>query len=107
MANDAEKLEVISRYYRLLDEEVRRRLDRIKQSDGIAKQFSSLGYSQILEHIYEIHLRHEQVKDQKCFAHKQTIEQIKADAQHDCLDEIKMFIRDNIGSMKKTENGHD
>jgi len=107
MANDAEKLEVISGYYRMLDDDVRRRLDRIKQSDGNAKHFSQLGYSQILENMYEIHLRHEQAKEQKCAEHLKIIEKIKCESQRDCIEEIKKFISDNIGSAKKPGNGHD
>lgn len=107
MTNDAEKLEVISGYYRMLDEDVRRRLDRIKQSDGNAKHFSPLGYSQILDTIFEIHLKHEQAKDEKCAEYEKIIERIKADAHRGCIEEIKRFIGDNIGSMKKTGSEHD
>ena len=107
MTNDAEKLEVISGYYRMLDDDMRRRLDRIRQSDGNAKHFSPLGYSQILDNMYEIHLKHEQVKEKKCAEYERIIEKIKSDSQRDCIDEIKKFVSDNIGSLKKSGSDHD
>ena len=102
MANDAEKLEVISGYYKLLEEDIRRRLDRIKQSEGAGRSLLPLGYSQILDHIYEIHLKFEKEKYNQCAKYKEIIEKIKAHTQNECFEEIKSFLLNNIGGIKRT-----
>ncbi|HRZ86740.1 MAG TPA: hypothetical protein P5287_02900 [bacterium] len=100
MASDAEKLEVISGYYRLLDEEARRRLERLKQSDGLARHFSPLGYAQVLDSIYDIHIKHEADRVRKCAEYEKLIAQINLDAQRECVEEIRRFVSDHICNRK-------
>lgn len=97
MANDAEKLEVISGYYRLLDEDTKRRLERIKQMEGAGRSLLPVGYGQLLAGIYDIHIRFEKEKDLKCAQYKEIIEKIKSETHGECIDEIRKFLVSNIG----------
>ena len=102
MVSDSEKLSTILPYVRAMDEETKRRLDRLRQSNGSGAQFAGVGYGELLDRIYEAHAKFEREKEIHCRPLLDKIQVIENRLREQCTQQIDEIVEKVIAPLKKS-----
>ena len=102
MVTDSEKLTTILPYMRAMDEETKKRLERLRQSNGGGVALAGIGYGELLERIYALHARYEKEKEEQCRALAQKMGQIEEKIRQQCADEINILVEKAVSGIKKS-----
>ncbi len=101
MASDSEKLSTILPYIRAMGEDVRRRLDRFRQNDGNGTSFAGFGYVELLDKIYELHLKYQKETADQCQPLKEKIRGIEEKLHEHCSQDITELVEKTLAGPKK------
>ena len=102
MVSDSEKLSTILPYVRAMDEETKRRLERLRQSNGSGAQFASVGYGELLDKIYQVHAKFEKEKETHCRPLLDKIQVIHSRLQEQCKQQIEELVEKVVAPLKKS-----
>ena len=92
MVNDTEKLSTLLPYIRALDEETRKKLEKLRQANGNGAELAAVPYGDLLDMIYEVHARYQKEKEQQCRALAEKITGIEKKLQDQCAGEIGRLV---------------
>ena len=102
MVNDTEKLSTILPYIRAMDEETKRRLDRLRQSNGNGLTIAGLGYGDLLDKIYEVHARFQKEKEEQCRPWLEKVREMEEKIQGQCTEEVNKLVEKTIGPLRRS-----
>ncbi len=101
MVNDSERLTTILPYIRAMDEETKKKLERLRQSNGSGASISGIGYGELLDRIYEVHSKFQKEKDEHCRPLLDKVHSIESKLQDQCSQEIQSLVEKIVAPLRK------
>ncbi len=98
MVNNSDKLTIILPYMRSMDDETKKRLEKLRQANGSGASIAVTGYGELLDKIYKVHEKFEKEKDEQCRALMQKVNQIQKKLQDQCFEEIIRLVEKTLAS---------
>ncbi len=102
MVNDTDKLSAILPYIRAMDEETKKRLDRLRQANGSGAGAGGMGYGDLLDRIYEVHARFQKDKDEQCKPLLDKVRFVEEKIQGQCAEEINKLVDKTMGALRRS-----
>ena len=96
MVNDTEKLTTILHYIRGLDEETKKKLEKLRQANGGGADLAGVPYGTLLDMMYEVHARYQKEKEHQCRALAEKITGIEKKLQDQCAEEIGKLVEKSL-----------
>lgn len=101
MVNDTEKLTTILQYIRVLDEETKKKLEKLRQANGNGAELAGVPYGVLLDRMYEVHARYQKEKEEQCRALAEKIRGIEKKLQDQCAEEIGKLVEKSLVPPRK------
>ncbi len=99
--NDSEKLSTILTYVRRMDEETKKKLEKLRQANGSGAAIADLAYGALLEKMYAVHSKFQKELDEQCRPLREKINTIENRLNAKCNGEIQQLVEKALSPMHK------
>ena len=102
MVSDSEKLSTLLPYIRAMDDETKKKLERLRQSNGNGANVAGIGYGELLDKIYEVHAKFEKERQEHCRPLLDKLQSIQNELQERCMQEIQLLVEKVVAPLRKS-----